>query len=221
MSKAISTKITALTFGILVISFFIAFYAIAWQEPVQSPPDGNVPAPINIGSEPQEKEGPLTLNTICIGEDCRESWPATGVVTTYHLEASSYQVDNEYFADSSSFTCPDGSNVVNIYLSERNVHIQSSNGGGCIWGCQAGMCGGYDTNSCSYSINGSIATLRARVLQGYHVDCECCTGYSLVDYCYPHSVPPWNLSYYTCHLPSGSPQCIMEFQCGIKETVED
>jgi len=32
MNKIISSKITALTFGVLVISFLAAFYVVAWQE---------------------------------------------------------------------------------------------------------------------------------------------------------------------------------------------
>jgi hypothetical protein len=68
MQKQISPKITALAFGVLVISFLAAFYAVAWQEPTQAPPGGNVPAPLNVGSEGQSKEGWLhTLKSIFIG----------------------------------------------------------------------------------------------------------------------------------------------------------
>ena len=63
INKIVSPKITALTFGILTICFLIAFYVVAWQEPAQSPPEGNVPAPLNVGPEGQSKEGGLILNT--------------------------------------------------------------------------------------------------------------------------------------------------------------
>ncbi|PIS17409.1 MAG: hypothetical protein COT59_00865 [Candidatus Nealsonbacteria bacterium CG09_land_8_20_14_0_10_42_14] len=63
MNKTISPKITALTFGVLVISFLAVFYAVAWQEPTQAPPEGNVPNPLNVGNVGQEKVGGLILNT--------------------------------------------------------------------------------------------------------------------------------------------------------------
>ncbi len=88
MGKIVSPKITALSFGILVVCFAIAFYVMAWQEPSQAPPGGNVPAPINVGSTGQSKAGGLILNTggatngliidkgnLCLGTDCRSSWP--------------------------------------------------------------------------------------------------------------------------------------------------
>jgi hypothetical protein len=53
----------ALVFGILVLVFLAAFYAVAWQEPTQAPPEGNVPAPLNVGPTGQSKEGGLILNT--------------------------------------------------------------------------------------------------------------------------------------------------------------
>ena len=231
MNRSISPKIIALTFGVLVISFLAAFYVIAWQEPTQAPPQGNVPAPLNVGPDGQSKAGGLILNTggganaliidkgkICIGTDCRDKWPETGFITTYRLEATGYRVGDKYYGDSSSFTCPEDSNVVNIYLSKNDVRIQGAQGGACIWGCQAGQCSYSYQNSCSYSISGSTATLRAHIVESYEPDCACCTGYSLVDYCYPHTGsggwPKWS-----CSIPGGSLQCVMEFQCGKKEKV--
>ena len=96
MNKAISPKIVALTFGVSVICFAVAFYVIAWQEPTQAPPGGNVPTPINVGPTGQSKVGGLILNTgdathdpapnglvvekgnLCLGTDCRDSWPTVG-----------------------------------------------------------------------------------------------------------------------------------------------
>ncbi|MDP3990902.1 MAG: hypothetical protein Q8P63_01260 [Candidatus Nealsonbacteria bacterium] len=63
MQKQVSSKLVALTFGVLVISLVIAFYAVAWTEPSQSPPGGNVATPLNIGPTGQSKEGGLILNT--------------------------------------------------------------------------------------------------------------------------------------------------------------
>ena len=36
---------------------------LAWQEPTQAPPGGNVPAPLNVGNTAQVKEGNLVLNS--------------------------------------------------------------------------------------------------------------------------------------------------------------
>lgn len=64
MNKQISPKITALTFGILTISFLAAFCVVAWQEPSQVPPGGNAPTPLNVSATAQTKEGNLTINGI-------------------------------------------------------------------------------------------------------------------------------------------------------------
>lgn len=61
MKEKISSKITALTFGVLVLVFAIGFLVFAWTEPTQTPPGGNVPTPINVGTTPQTKEGQLTI----------------------------------------------------------------------------------------------------------------------------------------------------------------
>ena len=75
MKLIVSSKIVALIFGILVVAFLAVFYVIAWQEPAQAPPAGNVPAPLNVGPAPQTKEGDLTiqgflstLNDLVVGD---------------------------------------------------------------------------------------------------------------------------------------------------------
>ena len=42
--------------------------SLSWTPPQSSPPDGNVSAPINTGTETQTKKGKLILNTVPIGE---------------------------------------------------------------------------------------------------------------------------------------------------------
>jgi len=61
MDKLLSPKITALAFGVLVVSFAVGFYVFAWQEPTEAPPEGNVPTPINVSDTPQTKKGDLTI----------------------------------------------------------------------------------------------------------------------------------------------------------------
>ena len=58
------TKSLALIFGVLTMSFLVGYLVFAvWTEPASPPPDGNVPAPINIGSTQQWKEGGLGVGT--------------------------------------------------------------------------------------------------------------------------------------------------------------
>jgi len=61
MKKEISYKITSIAFGVLILCSVIAFYAIAWEEPTEAPPGGNVPVPINVGDVTQYKEGALGI----------------------------------------------------------------------------------------------------------------------------------------------------------------
>ena len=60
MNSIVSSKTIALTFGVLVVCFTAGFYIIAWQEPSQTAPEGNVAAPLNTGSLPQSKSGSLS-----------------------------------------------------------------------------------------------------------------------------------------------------------------
>lgn len=91
--------------GIVILSLASGVglrFALAWVEPSQPPPEGNVPAPINVGSNPQTKVGDLTIGgnfivvggevignpnggnqgagslnaeKICINGVCQTSWP--------------------------------------------------------------------------------------------------------------------------------------------------
>jgi len=96
MDKSISPKIVVLTFGVLMVCFAVAFYAVAWQEPAQAPPGGNVAAPLNVSNVGQIKTGNLVVNALgttatsgnalivnsggnlCLGSDCRSTWPVAG-----------------------------------------------------------------------------------------------------------------------------------------------
>lgn len=63
MKQKISSKTVSLVFSVLVICFSVGFYVFAaWKEPASNPPDGNVGAPINVGSVTQVKDGGLGIN---------------------------------------------------------------------------------------------------------------------------------------------------------------
>jgi hypothetical protein len=57
------TKKIPLIFATLTLLFLAYFYLYAWIEPTTAPPGGNVPAPINVGSTDQTKQGRLGIKT--------------------------------------------------------------------------------------------------------------------------------------------------------------
>lgn len=64
LKTQVSPKAVGLIFGILVLLFVLGFYIFAWQEPSVSPPGGNVPSPLNVGSLAQTKTGDLTIKNL-------------------------------------------------------------------------------------------------------------------------------------------------------------
>ena len=59
------TKIPTNIFAFLLLgAFLVATSSVSalWQGPTQTPPGGNVSAPVNVGDNAQIKEGNLTLN---------------------------------------------------------------------------------------------------------------------------------------------------------------
>ncbi|MCD6149114.1 hypothetical protein J7J18_07110, partial [bacterium] len=61
-AKIKSLFLTGLPVALTALLLAVVF-AWAWVEPTQEPPDGNVPAPINVGPSSQTKQGSLGLNT--------------------------------------------------------------------------------------------------------------------------------------------------------------
>lgn len=60
--------------------FAVNYLVFAWSEPTGAPPTNNVPAPLNVGSGRQTKNGDLTVqnikaSSITLGEDTRIAWP--------------------------------------------------------------------------------------------------------------------------------------------------
>jgi hypothetical protein len=56
-----SRKFLTVTFCALAICLALCFAIMAWTEPAQTPPQGNVAAPINTSSAFQAKAGDLTI----------------------------------------------------------------------------------------------------------------------------------------------------------------
>lgn len=64
MLKKFFGKISKYLPHIVATLFLAGFVAYAWTEPSNVPPDGNVPAPINVGPTAQTKQGDLNLGGI-------------------------------------------------------------------------------------------------------------------------------------------------------------
>ena len=64
-------------FIIVLVVIFTANYIVMaiWSEPAGSPPNNNVPAPINVGPMSQSKEGNLEVGSLTLGGVTRSSWP--------------------------------------------------------------------------------------------------------------------------------------------------
>jgi hypothetical protein len=66
MSEKIQ-KLILLAIGVLAMSLAIGYFVFAWVEPTAPPPQGNVPAPINVGNASQTKAGRLGIGFLDTG----------------------------------------------------------------------------------------------------------------------------------------------------------
>ncbi|MFA5047478.1 MAG: hypothetical protein WC516_00385 [Patescibacteria group bacterium] len=107
----------------VVFLFSVAFFApsvgAVWQEPSQDPPNGNIPAPINQGAEPQTKTGGLTVPVITSTQLCLTGGTPTKCITNW-----------------SSSTLPSGGAVGNMlyyggaatgWLSTSTIQVSGNN----------------------------------------------------------------------------------------------
>lgn len=53
---------------VVSLSLFAATFLYAWSPPTQTPPNGNVPAPINVGGVAQVKSGGLSVGRFVVNE---------------------------------------------------------------------------------------------------------------------------------------------------------
>jgi len=65
MLQRIARALELVTAGV-VGAVFASFIAIAWTGPTSAPPNGNVAAPINVGTIDQVKDGGLAVNTLAV-----------------------------------------------------------------------------------------------------------------------------------------------------------
>lgn len=91
---------------VAVISILTANYLVfaVFQQPTLPPPDGNAPAPLNVGPVYQVKSGDLGLNnlrasSITLGGTTRSSWPTGGVACTWEGVKCDCRDDTSTWAD--------------------------------------------------------------------------------------------------------------------------
>ena len=99
----LSKKHICLTTGLILISFLVVFYAFAWDNPPQNPPDGNVSAPINVSATAQEKAGKLTIS-ITGDDEGSDAFVIKNagdlrIFTSGNTGSAVFYVDNNSFVD--------------------------------------------------------------------------------------------------------------------------
>ena len=80
MIKRIAAALKTTPLALALVFFFGLSYAYAsWTAPTATPPNGNTPTPINVGSTAQTKAGPLTLGgTLTVPQGNSLTWSGTG-----------------------------------------------------------------------------------------------------------------------------------------------
>ena len=143
MPKFIRTILPHAILTMLVIGVATAY---AWTAPTQSPPNGNVAAPVNVGSVDQVKSAGLGVtnliaNQICFGADCRSSWQ--NLVANTLNAAVSVTAPRFCIGGSCITAWPVSSPPSSLVYSCPNIAYQ---------GCSSACAGNLSLNStCTYS----------------------------------------------------------------------
>ena len=140
--------------GLLIVlsAVFVANYFVfaLFNEPTQAPPDGNVPAPVNVGPDYQKKAGDLEVNgltsaAITLGGVTRASWPSGlgGAACTWEGTRCDCQDDQTSTWTGSTIsskitigtTCADGqitdAKIVNFQVSTGSRRCQDKPPAAC------------------------------------------------------------------------------------------
>jgi hypothetical protein len=114
-----------------------------WDPPDQPPPAGNTPAPINVGVDDQIKSGRFFAfevtgsNALCIGTDCRSTWPSGGISQWITNGADIYSGNSGDVGIGD--TSPDGLLKLDVEGRVGATHYCDQNGSNCV---AAGTFGG-------------------------------------------------------------------------------
>lgn len=155
MSYSNLSRAIALFVGVVVTTFLISCLVWAWTGPGATPPEENVPAPLNVGIEGQAKSGGLMLNTggaatglIVLGNDTN---PVGGVCPSGY---DWYDYDNDGVKDdgecqkTSLYSTADGKLAVGTKYPEGIFQV---NGGKAVFCCTVGI--GTTSPATGYSLD--------------------------------------------------------------------
>ncbi|MBI3572546.1 hypothetical protein HY091_03385 [Candidatus Kaiserbacteria bacterium] len=146
-------KIALTAATLLLLAAGVSYAQSTWTEPSQSPPDGNVSAPVNVGSIFQQKTGDFWAakvgsdNGYCIGPSCITAWP---VVPPYQTDIAVTKSCNGYGCLSDAVTAAKlcqlsgYSHLVSAVSGGSYVHVCAWQGTG--WGCDQSC-----TTSCRHT----------------------------------------------------------------------
>lgn len=131
IQKLFLKKVKILIIGILLLSSFQV--VLAWNEPTEAPPGGNVAGPLSTGNGNQTKiggdislsgggnlwvGGQVVAPQFCIGVDCRNSWPITSItnnsISSNHIvdkTVNSNDIDTNSVQKRVSGTCNPGYSI--------------------------------------------------------------------------------------------------------------
>lgn len=139
---------SSIFFATVITVFAVYSFVSAWTEPTASPPNENVPAPLNVGSGRQVKSGDLTVGnlkatSITLGEDTRFGWPGGGgagggAACAWEGTKCDCKADGSTFADARVIigaTCASGQltdiKVVNFSVTSGSKSCNKTAPAGC------------------------------------------------------------------------------------------
>jgi hypothetical protein len=169
----------------------------------------------NVGIGTDSPGAELEVNGNAIALDPTESnhlatkYYVDETATSYRMTASSYESGGVYYAQTKTYSCPDGASATQVYCSDQSFHPP------------------YPTpsqtpfNLCSCSTNGNAAYLTANVLRTSTsiIGCNPVTSYSAINSCSPASIYSESCGMYQTVVCTNTTNCEMRFQCGEVVTV--
>lgn len=128
-------RLTAISSGVVVLSFLVVGVVSAWTGPGSSPPNGNVSAPVNVGSTAQVKNGDIGFNYGTAFGDMRlvAGWAPTPSTITY-LNFSNAQYPSAPTWGSSGYGFRDNNGTMEFKNSGGTwTSIQGAILGSSVW----------------------------------------------------------------------------------------